>query len=439
MPTNVKRYQLLISCPGDVIEEVQIIKDAVSKFNSTFTDTLDIMIQTRHWAKDAHPETGGEAQKILNKQIVDKCDAAVAIFWTRFGTPTDEYHSGSEEEIERMIASGKNVFLYFSNVPVSLKSIDNEQYQKVKEYKAKFEKDKKGFYREYNSVDEFKEMFYDHISQYFSSLPKEEEITDEKKPELEVKLIDTEKDVVPDEPYKYKSPSGLITYRRLSEDDLFEDIADSVTIDDINAYNEALPPEEEVRAYNKELKLYEDAQNNCHDFKLSISNVGAAMAHEIYVDLELPEGILVYKEDATEDIDEPDERPKMPENPVWKAIEENEKKKYKSFYESIMLTEKLAQKMAGINALGFTGLNTSYASIPVASLKVPFSTKVDYAITDNTTLTLHIKDLLHTRQYSSDKFSLIFTSYGEFEIKYSVMCEEWEKPIEGCFKLKSEY
>lgn len=436
MPTNVKRYQLLISCPGDVKEEVQIIKDAVSKFNSTFTDTLDIMIQTRHWSKDSYPATGGKAQEILNKQIVDKCDAAVAIFWTRFGTPTDEYYSGSEEEIERMIASEKNVFLYFSNVPVPPDSIDSEQHQKVKDYKAKFEK---GLYREYNSLDEFKELFYDHISKYFSELSDDEEITGEKKPEIEVKLIDAEKEGVPEEPYKYKIANGLITYRKLSEDDLFEDIADRVTIDDINEYNEALPPEEEVRTYNKELKLYEDAQNNCYDFKLSISNVGAAMAHEIYVDLELPEGILVYKEDAAEDIDEPDERPVMPENPVWKAIEENEKKKFKSLYGSIMHTEKLAQKMAGINAFGFNGLNTSYASMPVASFKVPFPKKVDYAITHNKTLTLRINDLLHTRRYDSDKFSLIFTSCGEFEIKYSVMCAEWEKPIEGCFKLKSEY
>ena len=439
MPTNVTRYQLLISCPGDIKDEVQIIKDAVNKFNSSLTDTLDIMLQVRHWEKDARPESGAEAQKILNKQIVDNCDAAIAIFWTRFGTPTDEYHSGSEEEIERMIASGKNVSLYFSNIPASPDSIDFEQYQKVKDYKEKFKKDKKGFYWEYSSLDEFKEMIYDHLTKQFSSHPQNEGLTDKRMPDIEVELIDAEKNAVPEEPYKYKSANGLITYRRLSENDLFEDIADRVTIDDINAYNEALPPEEEVRAYNKKLKLYEDAQNNCHDFKLSISNVGAAMAHEIYVDLELPEGILVYKDDATEDIDEPDERPKMPENPVWKAIEENEKKKYKSFYETIVLTEKLAQKMAGINAFGFNGLNTSYAAMPVAKYKVKFPTSVDYRITDNKTLTLHINDLLHTRQYSSDKFSLIFTSYGEFEIKYSVMCEEWEKPIVGCFKLKSEY
>ena len=163
------------------------------------------------------------------------------------------------------------------------------------------------------------------------------------------------------------------------------------------------------------------------------------MAHEIYVDLEMPEGILVYKEDATEDIDKPGERPKMPENPVWKAIEENEKKKYKSLYGSIIRTENLAQKMAGISAFGFTGLNTSYASMPIASYKVKFPTSVDYTIEGNQVLTLHIDDLLHTRQYNSDKFSFIFTSYGEFEIKYSVMCEEWETPIEGKFQIKVVY
>lgn len=438
MSTEVTRYQLLISCPGDVKDEVQIIKDAVSKFNSAFTDTLNITIQERHWSKDAYPATGGKAQELLNKQLVDKCDAAVAIFWTRFGTPTDEYHSGSEEEIERMIKSGKNVFLYFSNVPAPPSSIDSEQYQKVKEYKEKFKKGK-GLYWEYSAIDEFKELFYAHITQHFLSLPKVKEITDSKKPEIEVRLIDVEKNGVPEEPYKYKRADDLITYRKLNEDDLFEDIADSVTLDDITTYNEALPPEEDVNAYNKELKLYEDAQNNCYDFKLSISNVGAAMAHEIYVDLEMPEGILVYKEDAAEDIDKPGERPKMPENPVWKAIEENEKKKYKSLYESMIRTEKLAQKMAGINAFGFDELNMSYASMPVASYKVKFPTSVDYTITDNKSLTLHIDDLLHTRRYGSDKFSLVFTSPGEFEIEYSVMCEEWEKPIEGKFQIKVEY
>ena len=40
---------------------------------------------------------GGKPQALLNEQFVNKCDAAVAIFWTRFGSPTDEYGSGTEE------------------------------------------------------------------------------------------------------------------------------------------------------------------------------------------------------------------------------------------------------------------------------------------------------------------------------------------------------
>lgn len=35
--------------------------------------------------------------------------AAVAIFWTKFGTPTDKYGSGTEEEIEEMLSSNKQV------------------------------------------------------------------------------------------------------------------------------------------------------------------------------------------------------------------------------------------------------------------------------------------------------------------------------------------
>ena len=36
MPKNVVQYDLLISCPGDIISEISIIEDAVSQFNTQF-------------------------------------------------------------------------------------------------------------------------------------------------------------------------------------------------------------------------------------------------------------------------------------------------------------------------------------------------------------------------------------------------------------------
>ena len=108
MAQNVTLYNLLISCPGDIKEEVTLIESAVDEFNELYAETLGITIKTRHWSKSSYAQSGGKPQALLNEQFVNKCDAAVAIFWTRFGSPTDEYGSGTEEEIEIMLQSGKH-------------------------------------------------------------------------------------------------------------------------------------------------------------------------------------------------------------------------------------------------------------------------------------------------------------------------------------------
>ena len=105
MAQNVTLYNLLISCPGDIKEEVALIESAVEEFNELYAEPLGITIKTRHWSKSSYAQSGGKPQALLNEQFVNKCDAAVAIFWTRFGSPTDEYGSGTEEEIEIMLQS----------------------------------------------------------------------------------------------------------------------------------------------------------------------------------------------------------------------------------------------------------------------------------------------------------------------------------------------
>ena len=62
---------------------------------------------------------------------------ALGVFWTRFGTPTENYGSGTEEEIERMLSMGKQVFLYFLDKPLSPSKIDQEQYKKILLFKDK--------------------------------------------------------------------------------------------------------------------------------------------------------------------------------------------------------------------------------------------------------------------------------------------------------------
>lgn len=188
MAQNVIRYDLLISCPGDVSDEIEMINYAVEKFNQLYSDVLGITIRTRHWKKSSYAQSGGKPQVLLNEQFVDDCDAAVAIFWTRFGTPTDEYGSGTEEEIENMLDSGKQVFMYFSDKPVPPSQSNAEEYKKVQDFRDKYKS--RGIYYSYSSNDEFSELFFAHLSQYFLSEKRVNEISNDIIPKLRLVGID---------------------------------------------------------------------------------------------------------------------------------------------------------------------------------------------------------------------------------------------------------
>ena len=189
MAKKVAQYDLLISCPGDIEDEISIINKVVKQFNEQFSDVLDINVRTKHWTKNSYPESGGEPQKLLNKQLVKDCDAAIAIFWTRFGTPTDEYGSGTEEEIEEMIEAGKQVFMYFSEKPLppSKTAKNMSEYNKVCEFRERYKS--KGLYYTYCSDDEFSKQLFAHISQYFLSLKTIQDTQQQKSPKLSVQSI----------------------------------------------------------------------------------------------------------------------------------------------------------------------------------------------------------------------------------------------------------
>ncbi len=184
MAQNVTLYNLLISCPSDVTEEVKLIESAVDEFNELYAEPLGITIKARHWSKSSYAQSGGKPQVLLNEQFVNKCDAAVAIFWTKFGSPTDEFESGTEEEIEIMLQSGKQVFMYFSDKPLPPSKVNDEGYKKIQSFREKY-KDR-GIYFTYSSDDDFKKLFFAHLSKYFLSEQVVNEIKSERVSELKL-------------------------------------------------------------------------------------------------------------------------------------------------------------------------------------------------------------------------------------------------------------
>ena len=167
MAQNIVQYKLLISCPSDIKDEINIIRDVIKQFNEQYTDVLGIEVKEKHWSTDSFSQSGERPQSILNEQIVNDCDAAVAVFWSRFGTPTGRYGSGTEEEIELMLEKGRQVFMYFSEKTMSPELFDAEEQARIKEFRDKYRN--RGLYFTYSSNDEFRKLFFAHLSKYFIS------------------------------------------------------------------------------------------------------------------------------------------------------------------------------------------------------------------------------------------------------------------------------
>lgn len=151
-------FGVMIASPGDVSSERNIVREVVYEWNAVNSRTRNIVLLPVGWETHASPEMGSRPQEIINHRILEKCDLLVGVFWTRIGTATGEYVSGTVEEIEKHINAGKPTMLYFSNQPAHPDSVDSEQYRRLKEFKSSCQS--RGLLETYDSHSDFKEKFY---------------------------------------------------------------------------------------------------------------------------------------------------------------------------------------------------------------------------------------------------------------------------------------
>lgn len=166
MPEKVTAYDLLISCPSDVADFVPSIEKTIYRFNAVYGKEAKIIVRPVYWEESSYPELGEHPQKLLNEQIVNSADFAISVFWSRFGQPSLHHDSGTAEEIEYMLNSNKQVFLYFLDKPLPPSKIDFSQYQKIQSFKEAHQS--AGLY--FNVIDEqdLCQKFSDHLKLYFN-------------------------------------------------------------------------------------------------------------------------------------------------------------------------------------------------------------------------------------------------------------------------------
>lgn len=127
---------------------------------------MDIFVKTLHWSKNVIPKAGDHPQSIINKQLVDKADAVIAIFGNKIGAPTQKYDSGTIEEIEEMIKQRKQVFVYFSEKPVKMSEVNMDAVAQIRKFKETYKN--RGIYVEYESDEEFSEIVSRNLTSYLT-------------------------------------------------------------------------------------------------------------------------------------------------------------------------------------------------------------------------------------------------------------------------------
>jgi len=160
--------KILISFACDVKEKTtvkSVVENAVERFNHGLSDVFNVRYICKYWEDNTYPQlSGAEPQTIINQQFADSCDMIIAVLWTRFGTPTTQYASGTEEEIYRKRAEQKSGFIYRLQKPIAPTDIDMPQLRKVNSFFFKIGKN--SLYTSINNETELYDKVYDHLIRF---------------------------------------------------------------------------------------------------------------------------------------------------------------------------------------------------------------------------------------------------------------------------------
>lgn len=169
---NVKEYKCFIASPGDTMEERNACEEVFEDINSGLGKILGIRLSSLRWEKDIYSSVGEYGQQVINEQVDGNYDLFIGIMKTRFGTPTPQAESGTEEEFDIAYERWENgeidnIFFFFGNPIMPINEIDPIQYQKVLGLKKRIG-EQGVLYLEYTNNEDFKKQLAKSLTQYFN-------------------------------------------------------------------------------------------------------------------------------------------------------------------------------------------------------------------------------------------------------------------------------
>ena len=206
-PETYRKLRIFIACPDDVSAEKDRLPGIVNRLQ-TVAHESGFFLHLLEW-RNVVPDMG-RAQEIIFSQSEPKSwDIFIGILWQRFGSPsgalnpTDNmpFESGTQEEFDTAYKLWKKyhwprILFYRCTRSVNV-NLDPEQLSRVQKFVAEFTPQgaHPGVYKAYETIEQFAELAYDHISTAIRDAAKETEKVSALKSDLErdLSLIEEQK------------------------------------------------------------------------------------------------------------------------------------------------------------------------------------------------------------------------------------------------------
>lgn len=176
MPVNIKGYRVFISWQEGLENERDVFYKTIDYFNKKRARRRGFLFIPIDFKKI----TGGygRPQTKINLTL-DDCDYLIVTLWDRWGEPPDkngtgEYSSGTEEEYNKAVECLKDkrpmcdVVVFFKAIPAEKLINPSEQVTNVLKFREKVKKE--GLFKDFKSIDQFKELITDHLEEWLFRL-----------------------------------------------------------------------------------------------------------------------------------------------------------------------------------------------------------------------------------------------------------------------------
>lgn len=179
MSQSIEKYKIFIASPTDVQDERESMDEVIAELNNTYGSRTNIILELIKWETHSAPGASEtDIQDLIDNDLGSDYDLFIGILWTKFGTPTVKYGSGTEQEFRNAFSRFKlnpksiQILFYFkTSAPLSLSAIDPLQLNKVNQFKSEIG-DKGVYYWEYNTIEELQKFLRIHIPKRIDELMK---------------------------------------------------------------------------------------------------------------------------------------------------------------------------------------------------------------------------------------------------------------------------